>query len=153
VIACQALAARPVKRAAAVTVLAVLLTACGSSSSGGQTYKTATQVIEALNTGGMNIQCDSPDSPAGQTVVRGAMSENQCNLASNSSETFFVDVFPGTVSKSKLLANSVSTGDEQMFSVLGPNWWVLTDATYVHQVQKILGGMIVPGIWHPDTGN
>jgi hypothetical protein len=140
-----------VKRAAALAVLALLLAACGSS--GAKTYKTATEVVEALGAGGMTLQCPNADSPAGQTVVHGAISENMCYLGSGNSVSYLIDVFPGTVSKSKLIANSVSTGDEQIFSVLGPNWWVETDGAHVNQVQKILGGTVVAGVWKPDTDN
>jgi hypothetical protein len=141
-----------VKRTLALAAVALLLAGCGGGS-GGKQYQTAQQVVEALDTGGMTIQCDSADSSAGSAVVSGAISENLCYLPNSNSVSFLVDVFPDSVSKAKLLRNSVSTGDQQTLSVLGPNWWVETDGAHVHQVQKILGGTIVPGIWHPDTNN
>jgi hypothetical protein len=90
-------------------LLALLLAACGSS--GAKTYKTATEVVEALGAGGMTLQCPNADSPAGQTVVHGAISENMCYLGSGNSVSYLIDVFRGTVSKSKLIANSVSAAN------------------------------------------
>jgi len=143
------------KRGAFLAALAMLVAGCSSwplASAGGHTYKTATQVFEAMDLGGMTIQCPNPDSPADTAAVKGAISENKCCLANtNNTVTFLVDVFPGKVSRSELIHNSVSKGEQQILSVLGPNWWVQTDGADVHKVQKILGGTIVPGPWYPDT--
>ena len=64
----------------------------------------------------------------------------------------FVDVFPA-MSRRQVLRDSVATGDQQILFGLGSNWWVQTDGADVQQVRKILGGTVVPGVWHPDTGN
>jgi hypothetical protein len=136
-----------------VVLLAGILGAgCGSGNSAHK-YDTATQLAEALDSGGMTLQCDSADSGPGSAVVHGAISENMCYLPGSDSVSFLIDVFPGPVSKATLMANSVSTGDEQILSDLGPNWWVETDGTHVHHVQSILGGAVVAGKWKPDTDN
>src|ERR1700733_3704521 len=97
------------KRAAAALGSAVVLVAgCGGSSGGAHTYKTATQIVEALDAGGMTIECDSPDSGPRSAVVSGAISENQCYLGGGTSVSFLIDVFPGSVSKAKLMRPSVS---------------------------------------------
>jgi hypothetical protein len=137
----------------AVLIAAIMAAGCGSSSNGAHKYGTATQLAEALDSGGMTLQCGSADSGLGSAVVHGAISENMCYLPGSDSVSFLIDVFPGPVSKAKLMANSVSTGDEQILSDLGPNWWVETDGAHVHHVQSILGGAVVPGKWKPDTDN
>ena len=139
-----------------VAPLACALLTAGCGGGGGShahSYHTATQVVEALDRGGMTLQCDSGDSGPGSAVVHGAISENMCYLPGSNSVSFLIDVFPGSVSKAKLLANSVSTGDEQILSDLGPDWWVETDGAHVQKVRKILGGTVVAGKWNPDTGN
>lgn len=134
-----------------VLLAGLLATGCGDG--GAHKYGTATQVAEALDSGGMTLQCDSADSGPGSAVVHGAISENMCYLPGSDSVSFLIDVFPDSVSKAKLLANSVSTGDEQILSDLGPNWWVETDGAHVHRVQSILGGTVIAGKWKPDTDN
>ena len=82
-------------------------------------------------------------------VVSGATSETLCDLSS--SGRALIDVFSGTVSSATVLKNSVSTGTEQIFSVVGPNWWVQVSHAYASRAQAILGGRIIAGPWHPQA--
>lgn len=100
-------------------------------------------MVAALKHGGLACTGGSNNTP----VVSGASSETLCNFTS--SEQVLIDVFPGTVSTATVLRNSVSTGTEQIWSDVGPNWWVQTSHAYVKRVQAILGGRIVAGPWHP----
>ena len=50
-----------------------------------------------------------------------------------------------------VLKNSASTGTEQIFSVVGPNWWVQVSHAYANRVKAILGGGIIAGPWHPQA--
>jgi hypothetical protein len=110
-------------------------------------YRSAKQVVAALAKGG--LPCTGPQY--GTPVVKGASSETECDFASNELE--LVDVFPAShiVNASEVSVNSVSTGSQQIVTVYGPNWWVQTDSTYDHRVQKILGGKILAGPWHPSS--
>jgi hypothetical protein len=126
--------------------------ACGSSLSS-QTaagrsashYSTARQVVGALDHAGLGCSGGSYLTP----VVHGASSETQCNFSS--SQTGLIDVFPGAVTTATVLSNSVSTGSQKIWSDVGPNWWVQTSSAYVKRVQKILGGKIIGGPWHPQA--
>jgi len=59
-----------------------------------------------------------------------------------------IDVFRGNVSKAMVLRNSVSIGTEQIFSVVGRNWWVQASHAYASRVRAILGGRIIAGPRH-----
>ena len=113
------------------------------STSTTPTYSSAQQVVVALSRGGLPCTGGNYNTP----VVSGATSETLCDLSS--SEQALIDVFPGTVSNATVLKNSVSTGTEQIFSVVGPNWWVQVSHAYASRVQAILGGRIIAGPWHP----
>jgi hypothetical protein len=108
-------------------------------------YSSAQQLVVALRRGGLPCTGGSYDTP----VVSGATSETQCNLSS--SELALIDVFPRTVTKTKVLKNSVSTGTQQIFSVVGRNWWVQVSHAYASRVKSILGGRIIAGPWHPQS--
>ena len=105
----------------------------------------AQQVVAALSRGGLPCTGGNYNTP----VVSGATSETLCDLSSP--RQAFIDVFPGTVSKAMVLKHSVSTGKEQIFSVVGPNWWVQVSHPYASRVQAILGGHIIAGPWHPQA--
>jgi hypothetical protein len=105
-------------------------------------YSSAQQVVVALRRGGLSCTGGNYSTP----VVPGAISETLCDLSS--SEQALIDVFPRTVSKATVLKNSVSTGTEQIFSVVGPNWWVQVSHAYASRVKEILGGRIIAGPWH-----
>lgn len=112
--------------AAAAALIALPLTACSSGSSSSSSsaassaarYSSAGELVAALKHG--HLACTGGDDLA--PVVAGATSETQCNLPS--SDLALIDVFPGSVSDATVLKNSVSTGTQQIFSVVGPNWWV-----------------------------
>jgi hypothetical protein len=53
------------------------------------------------------------------------------------------------VSNAMVLDNSVSTGTEQIFSIVGPNWWVQVNHANASRVKAILGGRVIGGPWHP----
>ena len=111
-----------------------------------QRYASASQVVAALGRAG--LACTG--AYYGNPVVPGAASEASCNLSGVSGSTL-IDVFPGTVSTATVLSNSVSTGTEQIFSAVGPNWWVQTDLAHARRITKLLGGRIVAGPWHPSS--
>jgi hypothetical protein len=100
-------------------------------------------VIAALAHGGLPCTGASYGTP----VVSGATSEASCSFGTSANQ--LIDVFPGTVTTTTVLRNSVSTGTEKIWSDVGPNWWVQTSSPYVKRVQKILGGKIIGGPWHP----
>lgn len=112
------------------------------------TYSTVEDVLNALSGGG--LPCTGGVGSL-TPVVRGATSEIECNFDPNS--LALIDVFPAghSVTSADVLSNSVSTGDEQIWTVYGANWWVQTDTTYDHRVQGILGGTILAGPWNPAT--
>lgn len=60
-----------------------------------------------------------------------------------------IDVFPNTVSNATVQKNSVSTGSQQIWSDVGPNWWIESSHTYAEHAQSLLGGRLVAGPWHP----
>jgi hypothetical protein len=105
-------------------------------------YSSAQQLVAALRRGGLPCTGGNYSTP----VVSGATSETLCDLSS--SEQALIDVFPRTVSKAMVLRHSVSTGTEQIFSVVGPNWWVQVSHAYASRVRAILGGRIIAGPWH-----
>jgi hypothetical protein len=105
-------------------------------------YSSAQQLVVALRRGGLPCTGGNYSTP----VVSGATSETLCELSS--SEQTLIDVFPRTVSKAMVLKNSVSTGTEQIFSVVGQNWWVQVSHAYASRVKSILGGRIIAGPWH-----
>jgi hypothetical protein len=109
------------------------------------TYSSAQQLVAALRRGGLPCTGGNYSTP----VVSGATSETLCDLSS--SEQTLIDVFSRTVSKATVLRNSVSTGTEQIFSVVGPNWWVQVSHSYASRVKAILGGRIIAGPWHPQA--
>jgi hypothetical protein len=109
------------------------------------TYSSAQQLVAALRRGGLPCAGGNYSTP----VVSGATSETLCDLSS--SEQALIDVFPRTVSKAMVLKNSVSTGTEQIFSVVGPNWWIQVSHAYDSRVKAILGGRIIAGPWHPQA--
>jgi hypothetical protein len=84
-------------------------------------------------------------SASGTPVVAGATSEASCDLSKPGAD--LIDVFPSTVTTTTVLENSISTGSEEIFNVVGPNWIVQTTRQYAKHVQKILGGKIIPGPW------
>ena len=92
--------------------------ACGSSSPAASAtrYSSAAQVVAALKHDQMPCTGGSYDTP----VVQGATSETQCNFDSN--DLGLIDVFPDNASTATVLKNSVSTGTQQIFSDVGPNW-------------------------------
>lgn len=126
-------------------VAALALTACGS---GAKTttlarYSSVEQIVSALNHGGLACTGGSSNAP----VVSGASSETLCNFTP--SDTALIDVFLGTVSNATVMQNSASTGTEQLWSDVGPNWWVQASHTYAERAQAILGGRIIAGPWNP----
>lgn len=132
--------------AAAAALLAFPLAACSSGSSSTASaarYSSAAEVVAALKHG--HLPCAGGDDLT--PVVKGATAETLCNFTPD--ETGLIDVFPGNVSNATVLQNSVSTGSQQIFSDVGPNWWVQASHAYAKRVQAILGGRIVAGPWHP----
>lgn len=128
---------------------AILLVVTGCSG-GGPTaarYSSANQVIAALGHGG--LRCTGVQETPGTPVVAGATSEASCSFGASPNQ--LIDVFPDTVTTAKVLHNSVSTGTQKIWSDVGPNWWVQTSRGYVKRVQKILGGRIIGGPWHPSS--
>jgi hypothetical protein len=127
----------------------IVLAGCGGThhAASAESYTSAKQVVAALAKGGLPCTGGQYGTP----VVKGASSETQCNFGNNDLE--LVDGFPTShiVTASEVSANSVSTGSQQIVTVYGPNWWVQTDSTYDHRVQKILGGKILAGPWHPSS--
>ena len=140
-----------------ITVFAALTfvlaaAACGSSLSSptaadrsATRYSSAQEVVGALDRAGLRCSGGSYLTP----VVHGASSETLCNFSS--SQTGLIDVFPGAVTTATVLRNSVSTGTQKIWSDVGPNWWIQTTSAYVRRVQKILGGKIIGGPWHPQA--
>jgi hypothetical protein len=134
-------------------IAALVLAGCSSSSSNPSSavtmtasrYSSVSQVVAALQHGHLPCTGGDDDSP----VVQGASSETLCNFSAD--ETGLIDVFPGNVSTATVLQNSVSTGDQQIFSVVGPNWWVQASNAYAGRVRAILGGRIIAGPWHPSS--
>ena len=108
-------------------------------------YSSAQQVVAALSRGGLPCTGGNYNTP----VVSGATSETLCDLSSSGQA--LIDVFSGTVSSATVLKNSVSTGTEQIFSVVGPNWWVQVSHAYASRARAILGGRIIAGPWHPQA--
>lgn len=134
---------------AAVLAAGIILAGCGGAhpAATAKSYASAEQVIAALAKSG--LPCTG--AQYGTPVVKGASSETECNFGDNDVE--LIDVFPTSyiVTASEVSANSVSTGSQQILTVYGPNWWVQTSSTYDHRVQKILGGKILAGPWHPPS--
>ena len=137
--------------AAGVVTASILLAACGGAhhTDTANSYTSAEQVAAALAKGG--LPCTG--AQYGTPVVKGASSEALCNFSSN--DLTLIDVFPAShsVTASEVSSNSVSTGSQQIITVYGPNWWVQTDSTYDHRVQKILAGKILAGPWHPSSSS
>jgi hypothetical protein len=133
-------------RVAALMAIGAGLAACGGgqgTTAATPRYSAARQVIAALAHGGLPCTGASYGTP----VVSGATSEASCSFGASPNQ--LIDVFPGTVTTARVLHNSVSTGTEKIWSDVGPNWWVQTSSGYVKRVQKILGGKIIGGPWHP----
>jgi hypothetical protein len=131
--------------------IAFATVAIGGSGPGAVTavrYSSANQVIVALDRGDLRCAGAQYSTPP---VVSGATSEASCNFSA--SESPFIDVFPGTVTTAMVLRNSVSAGTEKIWSDVGPNWWVQSTRAYVKRVQKILGGRVVGGPWHPSSAS
>ena len=145
----------------ALIVLVLALAACGSSAGPGHSsaghaassparYSSAQQVIAALGRAG--IPCTGGDSGNSFTpVVSGATSEIECDLNSDTSQVTLIDVFPGTVTNAMVTADSVSTGSQQIFSVVDPNWQIQTDQAHAQQIQGKLGGRVIAGPWNPPS--
>jgi hypothetical protein len=130
----------------ALVVIIVAISATAGLGGGNTViYSSAQAVVAALGHGG--LPCTGAEY--GTPVVKGATSETLCDFSS--SDQGLIDVFPRThiVTTAEVLANSVSTGDQKIWTVYGPNWWVQTDSSYDHRVQKILGGKILGGPWNP----
>jgi hypothetical protein len=108
-------------------------------------YSSAQQVVTALGRRGLPCTGGSHNTP----VVSGATSETLCDLSPSGQA--LIDVFSGIVSNATVLKNSVSTGTEQIFSVVGSNWWVQVSHADASRVQAILGGRIIAGPWHPQA--
>jgi hypothetical protein len=129
-------------------VLAVVtlagLAGCGSSVPAAARYSSAEQVVAALDHGGLRCGGASYSTPP---VVHGAVSEASCSFGSMASQ--LIDVFPGTVTVAMVLRNSMSTGTKKIWSDVGPNWWIQTTSAYARHVQKMLGGRVIGGPWHP----
>lgn len=138
---------RRIIAAAAAGTATLALAACASSATTATAsrYSSVSQVVAALKRG--HLPCTGGGDLA--PVVKGATSETLCNFTS--SETGLIDVFPGSVSNATVLQNSVSTGSQQIFSVVGLNWWVQSSRAYAKRVQAILGGRVIAGPWHPPT--
>jgi hypothetical protein len=131
---------------AALLAIGAGLAACGGgqgTTAATPRYSSARQVIAVLAHGGLPCTGASYGTP----VVSGATSEASCSFGTSANQ--LIDVFPGTVTTAMVLRNSVSTGTEKIWSDVGPNWWVQTSSAYVRRVQKILGGRIIGGPWHP----
>jgi hypothetical protein len=130
-----------------VLAAALVLAACGSGTATATAarYSSVSQVVAALKRGDLACTGGGDTTP----VVSGATSETLCNLTS--SDTALIDVFPGTVSTATVLHDSVSTGTEQIWSDVGPNWWVQTSHAYASRVRALLGGRIIAGPWHPQA--
>ena len=120
------------------------LAGCGGSVPATVRYSSARQVIAALDH--LGLRCGGA-SYSSTPVVHGATSEASCSFKASTSQ--LIDVFPGSVTTATVLRNSVSTGTEKIWSDVGPNWWVQTTRAYARRVQKILGGRIIGGPWHP----
>jgi hypothetical protein len=140
---------------AAGVALAGMLAACSGTTTAAAPkpaaaaarYTSAQQVIRALDHGGLH--CTDVYNSAPPTM-QGAASEATCSFGSDSQEN--IDVFPGTVTTAMVLRESVSTGTQQIWSDAGPNWLLMTDSAHVKRVQKILGGRVIGGPWHPAYG-
>jgi hypothetical protein len=145
-----------IRTIAAAGVCALAVAACGSvtvshpaaPTHAAATYSTVEDVLNALSGGG--LPCTGSNASL-TPVVQGATTETECDFDPDS--LALIDVFPAghSVSPAEVLTNSVSTGDQQIWTVYGANWWVQTDTTYDHRVQRILGGTILAGPWHPAT--
>jgi hypothetical protein len=135
---------RVIFAATAVAVLAGCSASGGSSAVTAAHYSAVQQVVKALNHGHLPCVGVSYSNPP---VVAGAISEASCDITAPGAN--FIDVFPASVTTTMVLKNSVSTGTTQIWNVVGPNWQVQTTHTYAKQVQKILGGRIIAGPWHP----
>jgi len=144
-----------VAAAGVLVALAAAVAGCSSANSHTAapthtvaTYSTVEDVLNALSGGG--LPCTGGTASV-TPIVQGATSEIECNF--DPSSLALIDVFPAghSVSPAEVLTNSVSTGDEQIWTVYGANWWVQTNTTYDHRVQGILGGTILAGPWHPAT--
>ena len=120
------------------------LAGCGGSAPAAVRYSSARQVIAVLDHRGLRCGGASYSSPP---VVHGATSEASCSFKTSTSQ--LIDVFPGSVTTATVLRNSVSTGTEKIWSDVGPNWWVQTTRACARRVQKLLGGRIIAGPWHP----
>jgi hypothetical protein len=133
--------------APAALTAALVLAACGggTTTATAARYSSASQVVAALKHDGLACTGGDNNTP----VVSGATSETLCNLTS--SATALIDVFPGTVSTATVLRNSVSTGTQQIWSDVGPNWWVQTSHAYARRIRVLLGGRIIAGPWHPQA--
>jgi hypothetical protein len=118
---------------------------CGAGAVTAARYSSAQQVIAALDHGGMRCTGGSDNTP----VVSGATSESSCNLSASDSP--LIDVFPGTVTTAMVLRNSISTGTQKIWSDVGPNWWIQTTRAYANRIQKLLGGRVIGGPWHPPS--
>jgi hypothetical protein len=125
--------------------LSLVVTGCGGGGATAARYSSAQQVVAALDHGG--LRCTAVQETPGTSVVSGATSEASCSFGASPNQ--LIDVFPGTVTTAEVLHNSVSTGTQKIWSDVGPNWWVQTSNANVKRVQKILGGRIIGGPWHP----
>ena len=125
------------KMLAAAGAVAVLAIGCGSSASTARKtphYSSVQQIGAALKKG--HLPC-SGMSASGTPVVAGATSEALCDLSKPGAG--LIDVFPSTatITTNTVLKNSVSTGSEEIWNVVGPNWIVQTTQGYAKRIQKI----------------
>ncbi len=129
---------------------AIGLAGCGGGGGGSVAavrYPSAHQLIAALGHGGLPCtEAFYPRAPEAQ----GASSEASCRLKGIANQR--IDVFPGKVTTKMVLDNSASSGTEQIWSDVGPNWWVETNKADAKLIQKAIGGRVIAGPWHPPSG-
>ena len=135
----------------ALAVAGMAVTACSGSPhhavshAGPVRYSSAQQMVAALGKAGMPCAGAEYSSPP---VVSGATSEASCTLGS--SDHVLIDVFSGNITNATVVANSQSTGTEQIFSAVGLNWWVQANQPDAQQIKKKLGGRaVIAGPWIP----
>jgi len=125
----------------------IALTGCGGGSGSGGTptavrYTSAQKLVAALNQGGM--PCTGAFYSKSSST-NGVSSAASCSFKGT---VQVVEVFSGTVTTKMVLQATASSGREQIWSDVGPNWLIETSKATAQLAHKAIGGRVVAGPWH-----
>jgi hypothetical protein len=124
----------------------IALAGCGGGSGTGTPtavrYTSAQKLVAALDHGGMPC--------TGAFYSKSSSTQDVSSAASCSFKgaVQLIDVFSGTVTTKMVLQATASSGTEQIWSDVGPNWLIETSKATAQLAHKAIGGRVVAGPWH-----